>query len=81
MDLPSFIRYFSWSDAARASGCDPRKCKSVIILCDMDYAPFELLDDGDWPKDLLIDELEWDTADEWCKKYGYKLGRIIWLTP
>lgn len=86
MDLPSF-RDFTWADAACGAGCpDPRRCESVIIVCDCTYSSFDICDGFDivprtWIDTPRRDLPTWENCEEWARVHGYKLGHINWLTP
>lgn len=85
MDLPSF-RDYSWADAAMDAGCpDPRRCKSVIIVCDSTYSSFDICEGFDIVPNSWANFGKsyptWENCEKWAKENGYTLGRINWLCP
>lgn len=85
MDLPS-MRSYSWRDAAMDAGCpDPRKCQSIIIVCDSTYAAFDICEGFDiLPNSWQNFERSlptWQNCEEWAKQNGYKVTPINWICP
>lgn len=77
MDLPS-MRDYSWERAAQDAGCpDPRRCESVIILCDSTYAPFEISGNTTTHKH----DLSWQNYSEWAAREGYVVKGPNWICP
>ena len=83
MDLPSF-RNYTWSDAAMDAGCpDPRRCESVIIVCDVSYSSFDICEGFDilpvsW-SNFTKTYPTWENCEEWASANGYTLTRVNWL--
>lgn len=77
MDLSSF-RDFTWEDACRI---DFRKAESVVICCDVYYAPFEAIK-GFFSEYTLFGNLpdSFDDADNWAKENGYQVIERILLS-
>ena len=83
MDLPSF-RGYTWREVAMDAGVpDPRRCESVIIVCDQSYASFDVCEGfgilpNSW-SNFTKEYPTWENCVEWAKKHGYKVTDIMYL--